>query len=401
MDSIRSQRGLYFQQPETSSVPGNGRSPAPTDSPHQQLGVTVSAGAIFDPRERHAFEQFLDELATDNQHLFNPRIPAPLFSTTAPEAFGEVKREGLHFGSDPGFNTQHAYQAHSRHLLQEPWLNTVASEIKAAAAAGKTSTPGTARPVDSSHPQHYPQQVGHHAVQTDGRPQFGGPPGPPASHDRSRDNATGASNGQKTTKQSVKRKASSNNVAERPSKQPSNKPDQSNPPPPSWAPHSGSGGSLPNQGYISRAGDRPPMYPGPQSPNPPTPVSTTASVPAKSTTLHRKRASKVDRQPPTPSGRLSGTPLKSTATTTNVEGDGGSSKKPLTTDQKRQNHISSEQKRRDQIKEGFADLANRVPKLRGTQESKSTMLAEAIDYIRLVRAGNDALRAQIRQLKRR
>lgn len=76
-------------------------------------------------------------------------------------------------------------------------------------------------------------------------------------------------------------------------------------------------------------------------------------------------------------------------------------KQPLTAAQKRQNHISSEQKRRNLIKEGFTDLCDCVPKVRNKNESKSVILHEAIDYIRSNQAELKDLNDRLEQLRAR
>ncbi len=76
----------------------------------------------------------------------------------------------------------------------------------------------------------------------------------------------------------------------------------------------------------------------------------------------------------------------------------GSSKQPrenLTDDQKRENHIKSEQKRRTLIKVGFDDLSDLVPDLRGGGFSKSTVLSMAADWLEQLVQGNMELREQL------
>ena len=65
----------------------------------------------------------------------------------------------------------------------------------------------------------------------------------------------------------------------------------------------------------------------------------------------------------------------------------------LSDDQKRQNHILSEQKRRNVIKQGYADLNNLVPNLGSGKSglSKSEILKEVVDYLESVVDGNKAL----------
>ncbi|KAE8551506.1 hypothetical protein EYB25_005396 [Talaromyces marneffei] len=71
----------------------------------------------------------------------------------------------------------------------------------------------------------------------------------------------------------------------------------------------------------------------------------------------------------------------------------------LTEEQKRTNHILSEQKRRNLIKQGFDELCALVPELRGGGFSKSAMLIQAADYLEAVLTGNNVLRQQLSQLK--
>lgn len=71
----------------------------------------------------------------------------------------------------------------------------------------------------------------------------------------------------------------------------------------------------------------------------------------------------------------------------------------LTEEQKRTNHILSEQKRRNLIKQGFDELCALVPDLRGGGFSKSAMLIQAADYLEEILIGNNELRKQLSQLK--
>lgn len=71
----------------------------------------------------------------------------------------------------------------------------------------------------------------------------------------------------------------------------------------------------------------------------------------------------------------------------------------LTEDQKRENHIKSEQKRRTLIKEGFDDLGELVPDLRGGGHSKSAVLVMAADWLEDLIKGNEELRSRIRAME--
>lgn len=67
----------------------------------------------------------------------------------------------------------------------------------------------------------------------------------------------------------------------------------------------------------------------------------------------------------------------------------------LTEEQKRENHIRSEQKRRTVIKEGFAEISAIVPKLRGGGYSKSNMLQAAADWLEKLINSNKVLREEL------
>lgn len=73
----------------------------------------------------------------------------------------------------------------------------------------------------------------------------------------------------------------------------------------------------------------------------------------------------------------------------------------LTEDQKRENHIKSEQKRRTLIKEGFEDLNELVPDLRGGGFSKSAVLTMAADWLEDLVKCNAKLKEQLAQLEGR
>ncbi|PYH90791.1 hypothetical protein BO71DRAFT_452551 [Aspergillus ellipticus CBS 707.79] len=71
----------------------------------------------------------------------------------------------------------------------------------------------------------------------------------------------------------------------------------------------------------------------------------------------------------------------------------------LTEEQKRSNHILSEQKRRNLIREGFDDLCRLVPGLKGGGFSKSAMLTQAADWLEEILHGNDILKKQLQDMK--
>ncbi|KAK2758346.1 hypothetical protein FQN54_004194 [Arachnomyces sp. PD_36] len=73
----------------------------------------------------------------------------------------------------------------------------------------------------------------------------------------------------------------------------------------------------------------------------------------------------------------------------------------LSEEQKRTNHILSEQKRRNLIKQGFDDLCALVPELHGGGFSKSAMLTQAADWLEDILRGNEILKAQLADLNAR
>src|SRR5262249_16344917 len=67
----------------------------------------------------------------------------------------------------------------------------------------------------------------------------------------------------------------------------------------------------------------------------------------------------------------------------------------LTDEQKRNNHIMSEQKRRDLIKRGFEQLHQLVPELRAGGLSKSSVLMEAAGFLEKVVQANGTMRRRL------
>lgn len=63
---------------------------------------------------------------------------------------------------------------------------------------------------------------------------------------------------------------------------------------------------------------------------------------------------------------------------------GGYEEKPrLTENEKKANHIASEQKRRQAIRDGFDRLTNLVPGLENQGRSESLVLRRTVDFIRI------------------
>ncbi|KAI8066224.1 uncharacterized protein B0P05DRAFT_553455 [Gilbertella persicaria] len=73
----------------------------------------------------------------------------------------------------------------------------------------------------------------------------------------------------------------------------------------------------------------------------------------------------------------------------------------LTDDEKRVNHIASEQKRRNTIRLGFKELTDMIPTLKNINNSKSTILFKAVEYIKHLDKRNRNLRDKLSTLQLR
>ena len=67
----------------------------------------------------------------------------------------------------------------------------------------------------------------------------------------------------------------------------------------------------------------------------------------------------------------------------------------LTEQEKKNNHIASEQKRRAAIREGFDRLTELVPGLEGQGRSESIVLKKTVDFIHLQLEARDGLISEI------
>jgi len=65
-----------------------------------------------------------------------------------------------------------------------------------------------------------------------------------------------------------------------------------------------------------------------------------------------------------------------------ADGPGADDKPRLTEEEKKQNHIASEQKRRQAIREGFDRLTELVPGLEGQGRSEGLVLKKTVDFMR-------------------
>jgi hypothetical protein len=78
--------------------------------------------------------------------------------------------------------------------------------------------------------------------------------------------------------------------------------------------------------------------------------------------------------------------------------DGSQDKPRLTEQEKKNNHIASEQKRRAAIREGFDRLTELVPGLEGQGRSESVVLKKTVDFLRLKLQERQELIAEIERI---
>ncbi|KAF9212581.1 hypothetical protein BGZ59_006583 [Podila verticillata] len=76
-------------------------------------------------------------------------------------------------------------------------------------------------------------------------------------------------------------------------------------------------------------------------------------------------------------------------------------KELLTEEEKRANHIASEQKRRNTIRNGFKDMTDIIPDLKDINSSKSTILFKAVDFIKYLEKRNKTLQEKADLLESR
>lgn len=74
--------------------------------------------------------------------------------------------------------------------------------------------------------------------------------------------------------------------------------------------------------------------------------------------------------------------------------DGANDKTRLTDQQKKKNHIESEKKRREAIREGFERLSKIIPECEGQARSEAVVLQKTVAYLREQLDKKDELRKQ-------
>jgi hypothetical protein len=116
----------------------------------------------------------------------------------------------------------------------------------------------------------------------------------------------------------------------------------------------------------------------------------------------RKSTSKKDKEPAdSEPGHKRRKSTAASAAAAAAAAAGKALRENLTEDQKRENHIRSEQKRRTLIREGFEDLGELVPGLRGGGFSKSAVLIMAADWLEDLLQGNETLKTKLNEMEGR
>lgn len=134
-----------------------------------------------------------------------------------------------------------------------------------------------------------------------------------------------------------------------------------------------------------------PLFPNPQESIPPEQGANDAQTGEYgSTSLINTRVTKRQRE------KLidgSGHPPRAKRRKSGSNAAPGEKKRNLTEEEKRSNHIESEQKRRDQISESFNAMVRLVPELRNSRHSKSEKLRLACTWLESMMADNEEIGA--------
>ncbi|PVU91888.1 hypothetical protein BB559_003948 [Furculomyces boomerangus] len=72
----------------------------------------------------------------------------------------------------------------------------------------------------------------------------------------------------------------------------------------------------------------------------------------------------------------------------------------LTEEEKRANHIASEQRRRQNIRSGYDQLISVVPTLSDNQRSEGVILQKSVEYIKFLLMEREILHQQLEDLKK-
>ncbi|ORY86792.1 hypothetical protein BCR37DRAFT_376028 [Protomyces lactucae-debilis] len=307
---------------------------------------------LFDSTETQAFEKFLDELVVDNQFIFNPRIPTGLDATLhlashkREEAdFERMRRAPLAFNTDPSFASDGYRGTHKFVPVGYGHTHPAFTAQKSPRSSDVSRSTSRSHSVVRMNETVLQATPLHEHVKVEGSEYPGGVAGtrpgvtslPPVSL---------LAHNEGWPVQQSPAQLDEHRVGHRKSL------------------------SMPVKRATADT-DGPPLTPSTTS------VVAVAKRPRSTSQSTAKRVAPA---------------------TSDSEQVGSASKKTLTAAQKRQNHITSEQKRRNLIKEGFETLSQQLPTLKGHGESKHYILTEAIAHIKRLQARRDQLRVCLQEL---
>ncbi|KAI8146284.1 hypothetical protein BJV82DRAFT_411664 [Fennellomyces sp. T-0311] len=133
----------------------------------------------------------------------------------------------------------------------------------------------------------------------------------------------------------------------------------------------------------------------------PTIVTPPEPIYLQQTTMSRKRRPSDASLPEYHHNRRLTEPHQSPPTPTQAQAQQQRARELLTDEERRANHIASEQKRRNTIRSGFKELTDIIPTLKNINNSKSTILFKAVEYVRHLEKRNRGLREKLASLQLR
>lgn len=347
-----------------------------------------AGGQLFAGHEVAAFESFLDNLATENEFLFHPKVPASLswngFHSTKNQGFDEFKHSGLQFGSDTHFSTTNGYVATHKYVpVGYGHVHPQSSAQRSQRSSQSSRTPSRRASIYNEPAQAglspYPHlSNGSPATTHQENGMYGNMSTLPAMQT------------ERPGQQDFRSSASTyNHASPHQLRYEELRPGSHRTQP---TPASPEQFRMPDRRVLSALETR-------DDDRDHHPVAFARHVDSPDQFGNRHDSSEPD-----------------SISSKRIKLEDGISKQPLTAGessrvffpayahltlaQKRQNHISSEQRRRNLIKEGFNELSAIVPSVVGNA-SKSTILHEAIEFIRKNEMRNRELRSRIKELRAR
>ncbi|KAF9349729.1 hypothetical protein BGX26_012004 [Mortierella sp. AD094] len=314
---------------------------------------------LFNPSEQRYFSEFLDTLVVDQDFTFDPSsIPnlpnLPLFTPeTMPNGFS--------------LDSSYMFPPSSSFNGNPTMINSNAMDFDMTSPSSQSSFSGS-----HSFPNHFNHRPDSPAS----------PDSPSSSHHYTHSSNTSAPNKRRANKGAEARRASS--ISQDSSKI----------------------STLQQLSKLSLNGNSNISSNGPSNPkknkrdeeehpsvsSPPTSVSS----PSRS---REQKEDKLERHASVSDGSVSDAANGATGTSATTK------RKPykelLTEEEKRANHIASEQKRRNTIRNGFKDMTEIIPDLKDVNSSKSTILFKAVDFIKHLERQNRMLQEKANKLESR